>query len=59
MKNWKTKLVASITGLVQVIPIITDGIQATDVQEIATVLGAVATIWLLRDAVQKSGPTQP
>lgn len=56
MKNWKTKVIASLTGLWQIVPIIADGIQDDDIQTIGTVLGAVATVWLMRDAVQKSGP---
>ena len=57
-RNWKTKLVASLTGIWQIVPILTDGVQGTDIQEIGTILGAVATIWFMRDAVQKSGPVK-
>lgn len=56
MKNWRTKLAATLTGLWSLVPILSDGFQGTDLEQIGKVAGTVATIWFLRDAVQKSGP---
>lgn len=53
LKNWRTKVSGTITAGMALFSLFSDGVQGDDLNKAGIILGALATLWFLRDAVQK------